>query len=424
MAALLSAVALVASVCVGQDAATAARLPLAPPRAVDAVELAAALGAAAGVRGDARGGRVGVTRAETADGAREFWVAAPSTAAAGASTARRPLAAVLAEVDSAVVVDVGAHCGYFSLLAATGGARAVALEPNAEHHPLLRLGAALNGVGDDAIALFGAPAADVAEVAYDGWSTDDAGRPGFNASASTPRRAVRCDDAVEAAEAGWGAPVRPIAWLKVDVEGQELAALRSAARLLDRPPGLRPGVAWVELSWLDGDAASLGAAAATVALLVRRGYDVRAAREGGIAWDCAESAHDCDDPPRDSRGEGWLDVVDIERGYEAEGARRLLEAAGYCDRREAAAAAMNARQARAAGGEAADFSMYVAVGEEAHQVLFSGGDGTTRSALFHAGLRRGHAPVSRELCDASCDATLAELREKRARRRRRAAEAS
>ena len=49
MAALRCAVALVASVDAVQDAATAARLPLAPPRAVDAVELAAALGAAAGV---------------------------------------------------------------------------------------------------------------------------------------------------------------------------------------------------------------------------------------------------------------------------------------------------------------------------------------------------------------------------------------
>ena len=409
---------------------------------------------------------------KTADGAREFWVAAPLAgggrrvhgatvggmvwASGGYALVESALLVeVLAEVDSPVVVDVGAHCGYFSLLAATGGARVVALEPNAEHHPLLRLGAALNGVGDDTIALFGAPAADVAEVAYDGWSTDDAGRPGFNASASTPRRAVRCDDAVEAAEAGWGPPRRPIAWLKVDVEGQELAALRSAARLFDRPPGLRPRVAWVELSWLDGDAASLGAAAATVAFLVRRGYDVRAAREGGIAWDCAESERDCDDPPRDARGEGWLDVVDIERGYEAEGARRLLEAAGYCDRREAsiarggcqlevaavaveftapfsnavvprAAAAMNARQARAAGGEAADFSMYVAVGDESHQVLFSAAatDDEIRD-FFHADVcAAGTRAVSRELCDASCDATLAELREKRARRRRRAAEAS
>ena len=90
MAALRCAVALVASVDAVQDAATAARLPLAPPRAVDAVELAAALGAAAGVRGDARGGRVGVTRAETADGAREFWVAAPG------DPARAPLFGVLA----------------------------------------------------------------------------------------------------------------------------------------------------------------------------------------------------------------------------------------------------------------------------------------------------------------------------------------
>ncbi|KAK7253859.1 hypothetical protein SO694_00002887 [Aureococcus anophagefferens] len=355
MAALLSAVALVASVCVGQDAATAARLPLAPPRAVDAVELAAALGAAAGVRGDARGGRVGVTRAETADGAREFWVAAPldgggrrvhgatvggmvwASGRLRRSSSPALLAAVLAEVDSAVVVDVGAHCGYFSLLAATGGARAVALEPNAEHHPLLRLGAAPTAVG--------------------------------------AARRVRCDDAAEAAEAGWGAPVRPIAWLKVDVEGQELAALRSAARLLDRPPGLRPGVVWVELSWLDGDAASLGAAAATVALLVRRGYDARA-RARAASPGTARRARDCGDPRRDAHGEGWLDVVDIERGYEAEGARRLLEAAGYCDRRGASTARGGCQLEVAA--VAAD----------------------------------APCPAS-ALRDASCDATLAELREKR-----------
>ena len=91
-----------------------------------------------------------------------------------------------------------------------------------------------------------------------------------------------------------------------------------------------------------------------------------------------------------------------------------------------AAAAMNARQARAAGGEAADFSMYDAVGDEAHQVLFSAAatDAEIR-AFFHADVcAAGARAVSRELCDASCDATLAELREKRARRRRRAAEAS
>ena len=91
-----------------------------------------------------------------------------------------------------------------------------------------------------------------------------------------------------------------------------------------------------------------------------------------------------------------------------------------------AAAAMNARQARAGGGEAADFSMYVAVGEEAHQVLVSAAatDDEIRD-FFHADVcAAGTRAVSRELCDASCDATLAELREKRARRRRRAAEAS
>ena len=87
---------------------------------------------------------------------------------------------------------------------------------------------------------------------------------------------------------------------------------------------------------------------------------------------------------------------------------------------------MNARQARAAGGEAADFSMYVAVGDESHQVLFSAAatDDEIRD-FFHADVcAAGTRAVSRELCDASCDATLAELREKRARRRRRAAEAS
>ncbi|KAH8094222.1 hypothetical protein JL720_4215 [Aureococcus anophagefferens] len=369
MAALLSAVALVASVCVGQDAATAARLPLAPPRAVDAVELAAALGAAAGVRGDARGGRVGVTRAETADGAREFWVAAPLDGGG-----RRVHGATVGGM-------VWASGGY--ALVDRHRRRARSRSSPTLSTTLLRLGAALNGVGDDAIALFGAPAADVAEVAYDGWSTDDAGRPGFNASASTPRRAVRCDDAVEAAEAGWGAPPRR----------------RGGDRRAPRAPG----------------------------------YDVRAAREGGIAWDCAESAHDCDDPPRDARGEGWLDVVDIERGYEAEGARRLLEAAGYCDRREAstarggcqlevaavaveftaafsnavvprAAAAMNARQARAAGGEAADFSMYVAVGEEAHRSSSAAATdyGSATSTRTPAPRARARVPRAR---DASCDAT-------------------
>ncbi|KAJ1450839.1 S-adenosyl-L-methionine-dependent methyltransferase [Pelagophyceae sp. CCMP2097] len=352
------------------------RLSLDAPESLDAAAVSMQLRAAAAARGEA--GRFGLRSLEAppncAENAAPFWVAAPQ-AAAGAREAFGPsvgrmiwdsggwalvesflLAAVLDDLTSGdvgacdglgldvTVVDIGAHVGYFSMLSLSmPKARVVAFEPGAEHEPLLRLSAALNGVVDR-FALFAAPVAAAETVRYDGWSIERDGQ--FNETAATTRQTTRCDVAVEQAEEAWGVGATPIAWLKVDVEGAEAGVLQSARRLFERDAGARPQVVYLELSWFEAaeagalKSASFHNAVACLVGLLIGGYGVRIVRSGGIEWDCEEprSSRDCAFA-RPADGDGWLDFVAIEAGFpHATAARGLLDSWGLCDRREASEA--------------------------------------------------------------------------------------
>ena len=130
-------------------------------------------------------------------------------------------------------VDVGAHCGFFTLLAATShpGLRVLALEPVEESRELLREGLQRNGVEDRV---------EVLAVA----ASDRAGREAFHLAAASdncgfhPHPGVASLGTVEVETATLDALLagRPGArrmLLKIDVEGHELAVLAGARETLD-----------------------------------------------------------------------------------------------------------------------------------------------------------------------------------------------
>jgi FkbM family methyltransferase len=144
-----------------------------------------------------------------------------------------------------LVVDVGAHLGYFSLLSLSLGANVVAFEPSAEHRPFFSFSAALNNVDPARVHVVPFPASDEATVEFDGWSTAAGMQKitlnGDPSAAITTIPARRVDSEVEAASASASdaaadintSHAASIAWMKLDVEGAELSALNSASRLFD-----------------------------------------------------------------------------------------------------------------------------------------------------------------------------------------------
>lgn len=150
-----------------------------------------------------------------------------------------------------LVVDVGAHIGWFSLLAASYGCRVVAFEPQPHAHMFLNASIALNGFQDRirlvraAVTDAGpAPSAEGAEagggagskiakvrmVNSHGWNWDltEVARPGDDGSADDGREGfeadvARIDDEVRGED---------VLLFKIDAEGEEGAVLRSAERLL------------------------------------------------------------------------------------------------------------------------------------------------------------------------------------------------
>jgi len=143
----------------------------------------------------------------------------------------------------ALLFDVGAHFGIFSLAAAIRGprARAVAIDPSPASEAMVRLAARLNGVQDRVIAVRAAvgaekgtlPMLDVGPQAagYFVWA-----EPGRH------RRDVRQVEVVtvDVLAGRFGSPTL----LKIDVEGAEAAVLRGARTTLR---GSAPPVVFLEL---------------------------------------------------------------------------------------------------------------------------------------------------------------------------------
>jgi FkbM family methyltransferase len=136
--------------------------------------------------------------------------------------------ALLEHMAAGAVVDIGANCGYFSLLAASRGARVYAFEPLQTNLRLLHASVALNRFAHIRI---------IAAAASDSLRTLTIGAMHTNGMVAEPRNdpqaalaadfvaAVRVDDVVPGDE--------PVSVIKVDVEGHEYLALLGARRTIE-----------------------------------------------------------------------------------------------------------------------------------------------------------------------------------------------
>jgi FkbM family methyltransferase len=143
------------------------------------------------------------------------------------------LAALLALAEARLrpgdrVLDLGSHLGGFALFAARLGCRVVAVEASPANAALLRLSAQANGFTNLKVVQ-AAVHSERAELEfcpkgpYGQVRTEALKGPGVRVPA------VAVDDLL--AELGW----RTVEWVKLDVEGSEVRALRGMRRLLSRP---------------------------------------------------------------------------------------------------------------------------------------------------------------------------------------------
>jgi FkbM family methyltransferase len=126
------------------------------------------------------------------------------------------------------VLDLGAHLGGFALTAAALGCEVIAVEASAQHAALLRISAEHNDFRNlHVIHAAVGDASGVVEFSPHGpWghlATPATGMP----SVSVP--AIRIDDLL--AQRGW----HSVHFIKLDVEGSEVRAIRGMQRLLERP---------------------------------------------------------------------------------------------------------------------------------------------------------------------------------------------
>lgn len=126
-----------------------------------------------------------------------------------------------------LVVDLGAHLGQFSLAAAAAGCRVLAVEASPANAVLLRASAARNAFAHLRVvhaAVSDAPGS-VSFLPHGPWG--HVGAAHDQGSVEVP--AVMVDDLLS--ELGWGTPT----FVKIDVEGSELRALRGMSATLHRP---------------------------------------------------------------------------------------------------------------------------------------------------------------------------------------------
>lgn len=134
---------------------------------------------------------------------------------------QRELAKVLGKDD--VFYDVGANVGFFSLLAASRGARVVAFEPLQRNVELLRRNMALNQVGD--VMLVQSAVARTSGKAL--FSSDGSASMGqLSSTRGVEVSVVALDEFVAAGRA----PAPTV--IKMDIEGAESEALAGARELL------------------------------------------------------------------------------------------------------------------------------------------------------------------------------------------------
>ncbi|MGH7448831.1 MAG: FkbM family methyltransferase [Longimicrobiales bacterium] len=125
----------------------------------------------------------------------------------------------------ATVLDIGAHVGYYTLLAsvlAGAGGRVCAFEPDPMNHAFLRRHIALNHLGN--VAVENVAVSDRGGTASFAFGTGS-GTGRLDAGGTLAVRTVRLDDYCRASGLAPG-------FLKIDVEGAELNVLRGAAEVI------------------------------------------------------------------------------------------------------------------------------------------------------------------------------------------------
>ncbi|HUN36328.1 MAG TPA: FkbM family methyltransferase [Trebonia sp.] len=151
-------------------------------------------------------------------------------------------------------IDVGANVGTYSIWAAELGAEVIAIEPAADTFSLLEENIALNGYSVSAVR---AAAGD-----HCGWARFTSGLDAGNSLSSdgpAVTRLVTIDSLIGS---------RPVAGMKVDVEGFEIDVLRGAARAL-----AEHRIGLIQIEWNRMSTVAVGAGRQPIAgLLAENGY--------------------------------------------------------------------------------------------------------------------------------------------------------
>lgn len=128
-------------------------------------------------------------------------------------------------------VDVGANCGYYAALAASRGARVVAIEPDPENFALLMRTAAASGERIRALPLAASDRRGTATLhRHPSNHGDNRLTVLSGARDSVGVRCARLDDCIAFD------PRYPHLFLKIDVQGWEVRVLRGAASLIGAHP--------------------------------------------------------------------------------------------------------------------------------------------------------------------------------------------
>lgn len=135
-----------------------------------------------------------------------------------------------------VVVDVGAHIGRYTLMAATRGAKVIAIEPDPSNFVLLRTNVNLNGLSNVVLlpqAMTSRPStlwlslAGSTNTGVSSVSAEGVGEPSnVRAEREVQVRGETLDRLVETHK------LHRIDWLKIDVEGHEVAVLEGGGTAL------------------------------------------------------------------------------------------------------------------------------------------------------------------------------------------------